>query len=52
MIYSRINVNLQFRKICHADHQRSPATTADFLNIINNAIDAIGKDGTITIMTH
>ncbi len=23
-----------------------------FLNIINNAIDAIGKDGLVTIMTH
>jgi two-component system NtrC family sensor kinase len=52
MTYSRININLQL------DEHLSPITSDQmqlqqiFLNIINNAIDAIGKNGEITIMTH
>jgi two-component system NtrC family sensor kinase len=52
MVYSRIRLDLQLQ-------ESLPQVTSDrlqlqqvFLNIINNAIDAIGKDGVITITTH
>ncbi len=52
MVYSRIKVDLQLQ-------ENLPLVSSDrvqlqqiFLNIINNAIDAIGKDGVITILTH
>jgi two-component system NtrC family sensor kinase len=52
MVYSRIEVDLQL-------HDDLPQIVSDrmqlqqiFLNILNNAIDAIGKDGVITIFTH
>lgn len=52
MLHSRIKTDLEL-------HQELPQVTSDhlqlqqiFLNIINNAIDAIGKDGIINILTH
>lgn len=52
MVYSRIRLDLQLQ-------ESLPQVTSDrlqlqqvFLNVINNAIDAIGKDGVITITTH
>ena len=52
MTYSRIKIELKL-----GDHL--PALTSDrlqlqqiLLNIINNAIDAIGKDGEVSIVTH
>lgn len=52
MTYNRISTQLQLQE------DLAPVTSDQiqlqqiFLNIINNAIDAIGKDGEITIMTH
>lgn len=52
MLYNRIKLELQLQ-------ENLPQAVSDrlqlqqiFLNIINNAIDAIGKDGVITITTH
>lgn len=52
MLYSRIKLELDL-------HDNLPSAESDklqlqqvFLNVINNAIDAIGKDGTISITTH
>ncbi|WP_136810259.1 PAS domain-containing sensor histidine kinase [Desulfosediminicola flagellatus] len=52
MVYNRISLNLQLQEVM-------PDVTSDrlqlqqaFLNILNNAIDAIGKDGEITITTY
>lgn len=52
MVYTRIKVELRL-------HDNLPDVISDrlqlqqiFLNIINNAIDAIGKDGLITITTY
>lgn len=52
LLYNRIQLDLQLE-------ENLPPVTSDrmqlqqvFLNIINNAIDAIGKDGLISIMTH
>jgi two-component system NtrC family sensor kinase len=52
MMHSRIHVDLQLQ-------ENLPAISSDhlqlqqiFLNITNNAIDAIGKDGTVSILTH
>ncbi len=52
MIHSRIKANLQLDKelsLIKSDHLQLQQV---FLNIINNAIDAIGKDGLISISTH
>lgn len=51
MLHSRIKVNQQFQTslpLISSDHLQLQQV---FLNIINNAIDAVGKDGTISIMT-
>jgi two-component system, NtrC family, sensor kinase len=52
LLYNRIKLELQLDEYL-------PPVTSDrmqlqqvFLNILNNAIDAIGKDGLISIMTH
>lgn len=52
MLYNRIKADLRLQ-------DSLPLMTSDrmqlqqiFLNIINNAIDAIGKDGTISILSH
>lgn len=51
MLYKRITLDLQL-------HDNLPPISSDrvqlqqiFLNIINNAMDAIGKDGTVSIIT-
>jgi len=52
MMHSRIKVELQLQENLpdiESDHLQLQQV---FLNIINNAIDAIGKDGIITILTH
>lgn len=52
MVYNRISIDMQM-------HEALPDVISDrlqlqqvFLNILNNAIDAIGKDGVITITTY
>jgi two-component system NtrC family sensor kinase len=52
MMHSRIKVDLQLQEdlpLIASDHLQLQQI---FLNIINNGIDAIGKDGTISITTH
>jgi two-component system NtrC family sensor kinase len=52
MMHSRIKVELQLQEdlpLIASDHLQLQQI---FLNIINNGIDAIGKDGTISIITH
>jgi two-component system NtrC family sensor kinase len=52
MIHSRIHVDLQLQDdlpLIVSDHLQLQQV---FLNIINNGIDAIGKDGTISITSH
>lgn len=52
MVHNRIKADLQLHKelpLVKSDHLQLQQI---FLNIINNAIDAIGKDGKITIFTH
>jgi two-component system NtrC family sensor kinase len=52
MMHSRIKVDLQLQEdlpLIASDHLQLQQI---FLNIINNGIDAIGKDGTISIITH
>ena len=52
MLHNRIKVDLQLQEdlpLVASDHLQLQQI---FLNIINNAIDAIGKDGVITILTH
>jgi two-component system NtrC family sensor kinase len=52
MLHSRIGVDLQLQNDLPqivSDHLQLQQI---FLNIINNGIDAIGKDGTVSIMTH
>jgi two-component system NtrC family sensor kinase len=52
MIHRRIGVDLQLQNDLPqlvSDHLQLQQI---FLNIINNGIDAIGKDGTVSIMTH
>jgi two-component system NtrC family sensor kinase len=52
MMHSRIKVELQLQEalpLIASDHLQLQQI---FLNIINNGIDAIGKDGTISITTH
>ena len=52
MIHSRIHVDLQLQDdlpLIASDHLQLQQI---FLNIINNGIDAIGKDGTISITSH
>lgn len=52
MMHSRIQIDLQLQDnlpTISSDHLQLQQV---FLNITNNAIDAIGKDGTISILTH
>jgi len=52
MMHSRIRLDLQLQDdlpLIFSDHLQLQQI---FLNIINNAIDAIGKDGLVTITTH
>ncbi|MGB3221634.1 MAG: ATP-binding protein [Desulforhopalus sp.] len=52
MIHNRIHVELQLQDdlpLIASDHLQLQQI---FLNIINNGIDAIGKDGTISITSH
>lgn len=52
MIHNRIHVDLQLQEdlpLIKSDHLQLQQI---FLNIINNGIDAIGKDGTISITSH
>lgn len=52
MMHSRISLSLQLQEDLpqiNSDHLQLQQI---FLNITNNAIDAIGKDGKVTIMTH
>ena len=52
MMHSRIQIELNLQDdlpLIISDHLQLQQV---FLNIINNAIDAIGKDGLINIMTH
>jgi two-component system NtrC family sensor kinase len=52
MMHSRIRVELQLQDdlpLIVSDHLQLQQI---FLNIINNGIDAIGKEGTVSIMTH
>lgn len=52
MLHNRIKVDLQLQEdlpTVESDHLQLQQI---FLNIINNAIDAIGRDGTVTILTH
>ena len=52
LMHSRIHLDLQLQEdlpVIKSDHLQLQQI---FLNIINNAIDAIGKDGQVTIMSH
>ncbi|TKB27521.1 two-component sensor histidine kinase [Desulfopila sp. IMCC35006] len=52
LMHSRIRLELQLQEdlpLITSDHLQLQQI---FLNIINNAIDAIGKDGLVNIMTH
>ena len=52
LLHSRIRLELQLQEdlpLITSDHLQLQQV---FLNIINNAIDAIGKDGLVNIMTH
>lgn len=52
MLHSRIRLELKLQEdlpLINSDHLQLQQV---FLNITNNAIDAIGKDGLVTIMTH
>ncbi len=52
LMHSRIRLELQLQEdlpVIKSDHLQLQQI---FLNIINNAIDAIGKDGQVTIMSH
>ena len=52
LLHSRIRLELQLQEdlpLISSDHLQLQQI---FLNIINNAIDAIGKDGLVTIMSH
>lgn len=52
MLYNRIKLELQLQEnLAQATSDRLQLQQI-FLNIINNAIDAIGKDGVISITTH
>lgn len=52
MVYSRIKVDLQMQENVPGIVSDGMQLQQIFLNIINNAIDAIGKDGTITITAY
>jgi two-component system NtrC family sensor kinase len=52
LMHNRIRLELQLQEnlpLISSDHLQLQQI---FLNIINNAIDAIGKDGLVTIMSH
>ena len=52
LLHSRIRLELNLQEdlpVISSDHLQLQQI---FLNIINNAIDAIGKDGLVTIMSH
>jgi two-component system NtrC family sensor kinase len=52
MMHNRIRLEFQLQPdlpLIHSDHLQLQQV---FLNITNNAIDAIGKDGQVTITTH
>ncbi len=52
MMHNRIHLELQLQEdlpVITSDHLQLQQV---FLNIINNAIDAINKDGQVTVMTH
>jgi two-component system NtrC family sensor kinase len=52
MLYNRIKIDLQLQEdLPHLISDRLQLQQV-FLNIINNAIDAIGKDGEISILSH
>lgn len=52
MVYNRINIDLQMQENLPEILSDGLQLQQIFLNIVNNAIDAIGKDGTITITTY
>ncbi|MCB2218159.1 sensor histidine kinase [Desulfofustis glycolicus] len=52
LLYSRIKLDLQLDEYLPPVISDRMQLQQVFLNIINNAIDAIGKDGLISIMTH
>ncbi|SDP46255.1 sensor histidine kinase [Desulforhopalus singaporensis] len=52
LLYSRIKVDLQLQDDLPRIMSDRMQLQQIFLNIINNAIDAIGKDGVINIITH
>ena len=52
MIYSRIKLDLQLREQLPEIYSDRVQLQQIFLNIINNAIDAIGREGTITIISN
>jgi len=52
MLYSRIKLELQLSDDLPPIYSDRIQLQQIFLNVINNAIDAIGKDGAITIITN
>ena len=52
MFYSRIKLQLNLQDDLQPVESDRLQLQQVFLNVINNAIDAIGKDGTITITSH
>lgn len=52
MVYNRIKVDLQLQENVPEIISDGMQLQQIFLNIVNNAIDAIGKDGTITITSY
>ncbi len=52
MLYNRIKLDLQLQNEIPQIFSDHIQLQQIFLNIINNAIDAIGKDGTITIISN
>jgi len=52
MMHSRIRLELQLQDDLPAIYSDHLQLQQIFLNISNNAIDAIGKDGLVTIMSH
>jgi two-component system NtrC family sensor kinase len=52
MLYSRIKLNLQLQDNLPQVNSDRLQLQQIFLNILNNAIDAIGGDGEISILSH
>ena len=52
MVYNRIAVDLQMQDLLPEILSDKVQLQQVFLNVINNAIDAIGKDGIVTIMAY